>query len=173
MKTLSLLKITGLSLLCVWLVPHWACADPARVLKRADKPEFVEVKDNDKAMAQAVQKARATLKKFMAALRAPKANQSRFAIKKPFFEGDKVEHLWLTDVRFDGRHFYGKIDNEPADITGVHMGQEVTLSPAEVSDWMYVQDDHLVGGYTIRCLCRELPPDERKQFEEELDYRVD
>lgn len=173
MKPTLLLTTMGLSLLCVLQAPPTTVADTNSVIRRADKPDCFQIRDNDKAMEQAVQRARETLPRFITALRSPKANQSRFAIKKAFIEGDKVEHLWVHDVRFDGRRFHGTIDNEPVDLKATHLGDEVTFSPAEISDWMYVQENRLIGGYTVRCLCRELSPAQRKQFEEELHCRVD
>ena len=118
------------------------------VIRRAGEPDCVQVTE-DKAMDRAVETAQKKVDKFIAVLRSPKASQSRFAVKKPFIEGEKVEHLWLNEVSFDGRLFHGKVDNEPVDIKGVRLGQEVTVSPNEISDWMYVQDGRLVGGYTI------------------------
>jgi uncharacterized protein YegJ (DUF2314 family) len=123
-------------------------------------------------MAEAVQKARKTLDKFISALRSPKSNQSRFSVKKPFIEGDKVEQLWVNEVSFDGQLFHGKVDNEPVDLKGVKLGDEVTVSPEEISDWMFVQKGRLVGGYTVQASCRDLSPAQKKQFEKDTGCRM-
>jgi len=138
-----------------------------------NEPRCMHVGDDNKEMAEAVQKAHKTLKKFIDALQSPKSNQSRFAIKKPFIEGDKVEHMWINDVTFDGNVFRGKVDNEPADLKRVHLGDPVTVKPQEISDWMFVQNGRLVGGYTVRCTCHGMTTAERKQFEEEIGCRMD
>lgn len=171
MKTPSLL-IASLFLGCA--IHTYAQANaPGSVIKRAGEPDCVQVTDDNGAMAQAVQKARNTTKKFIAALRSPKNNQSRFAIKKPFIEGDKVEHLWINEVSFDGKVFHGKVDNEPVDLKAVHLGDTVTVRPEELSDWMYVQDDRLVGGYTVRCCYRHMSPAEKKQFEQDAGCQIE
>lgn len=172
MKTKLLVSIFSLLLFCAAAQERNQSKDTG-VSRRNGKPDCIQVTDDNKAMAQAVQKARKSLDKFIAAVRSPKGNQSRFAIKKPFIEGDKVEHIWINEVSFDGKVFHGKVDNEPVDIKGVRLGDEVTASPDEVSDWMYVQDGRLVGGYTTRCLCRNLSRAEKKQFEKDAGCRID
>jgi uncharacterized protein YegJ (DUF2314 family) len=123
-------------------------------------------------MDRAVQTAQETVNQFIAVLGSPKDNQSRFAVKTPFVEGDKVEHIWLNKVSFDGRVFHGQVDNEPVDIKGVRPGQEVSVSPNEISDWMYVQDGRLVGGYTIGAMFRNMAPAEKTQFEKDAHCRI-
>jgi uncharacterized protein YegJ (DUF2314 family) len=147
-------------------------APAAGVIRRAGEPDCVHVADDNKAMERAVQTAHETVDTFIAVLRSPKDNQSRFAVKKPFVEGDSVEHIWLRAVSFDGSRFRGQVDNEPVDIKGVGLGQEVSVSPNEISDWMYIEDGLLVGGYTIRAICGNMAPAEKRQFEEDAHLRV-
>ncbi len=171
MKTPSLL-IASLFLGCAIHAYAQTNAPGGDVIKRAGEPDCIQVTDDNQVMAQAVQKARNTTKKFIAALRSPKSSQTRFAVKKPFIEGDKVEHLWINELTFDGKVFHGKVDNEPVDIKGVRLGDEVSVSPNEISDWMYVQDGKLVGGYTICAVCRNLSPAEKKQFEQDAGCQI-
>jgi uncharacterized protein YegJ (DUF2314 family) len=58
--------------------------------------------------------------------------------------------MWLTPVSFDGTTFHGTVNNEPEKVKTVRMGQKVTVAPSEISDWMYVENRKLVGGYTLR-----------------------
>ena len=147
-------------------------APSAGVIRRAGEPDCVRVTDDDKAMERAVETAQRTVGDFIAVLRSPKDTQRRFAVKKPFVEGDSVEHIWLNDVSFDGYRFHGKVDNEPVDIKGVSLGDEVAVWPNEISDWMYIEDGRLVGGYTISAMCRNMSPAEKTQFEEDAHCRV-
>ena len=57
-------------------------------------------------MQRAVQEARKTVRKFIAALKHPGAGEQDFEIKKPFVQGDQVEHIWLSDVRLVGNRFF-------------------------------------------------------------------
>jgi len=143
MKTLgrlSLASIVSLLLACALYAQAQINAPSGGVIRREGEPDCVKITEENKAMDHAIETAQKTVNKFIAVLRSPKGNQSRFAVKKPFIEGDKVEHIWLTEVSFDGRLFHGKVDNEPVDIKSARLGQEVSVSPNEISDWMYVQD---------------------------------
>jgi uncharacterized protein YegJ (DUF2314 family) len=109
----------------------------------------------------------------MAALKAKKDGDTSFAIKKPFVDGDKCEHLWITGVTYDGANFHGKIDNRAMDVKNVHLGQRVTVSPRDVSDWMFVKNGKLMGGYTTRVLYARLSADQRAQFDKEAEFRIE
>lgn len=172
LKSLSLITAASVLLFSAVHAEDKIAADAASVIKRPGQPDCVHVTDDHKEMAEAVQKARKTMDKFIAALRSPQSSQSRFSVKKPFIEGNKVEHLWVNEVSFDGRRFHGKVDNEPVDIKGVKLGDEVTVSPEEISDWMFVQNDQLIGGYTIQAMSCHLSPAEKKQFEEDAHCRM-
>ena len=63
-------------------------------------PEYFQVPKDHAAMQRAVQEARKTVRKFIAALKHPGAGQQDFEIKKPFVQGDQVEHIWLLEVHF-------------------------------------------------------------------------
>jgi uncharacterized protein YegJ (DUF2314 family) len=172
LRTLSLTTIASLLLACTLHAQAQTNAPSGGVIQREGEPCCARITEDNKAMDRAVQTAHKTVNKFIKALRSPKDNQSRFAIKKPFVEGDKVEHIWLNEVSFDGSLFHGKVDNEPVDIKGVRVGQEVTVSPNDISDWMFVQDGRLVGGYTIHAMCQNMSPAEKKQFEMDADCQI-
>lgn len=160
-----LITIASLFFGCVLQAEELPKATSGSVIRREGEPDYMHIRQDHKAMDRAVETAQKTVKEFIAALRSPKGDQSRFAVKKPFVEGDKVEHIWLTAVSFDGRLFHGKVDNDPVDIKGARPGQEVTVAPNEISDWMYVHDGRLVGGYTIVAMCHHMSPAEKRQFE--------
>ena len=156
-------------------VPH-ARADHA--LAREDiqpgaEPQVFDVDRHNHAMKRAVHEARRTVGVFIQALQHPAAAQHDFEVKKPFRQGDAVEHLWLSDVSFKGNRFHGYVDNKPRKIKGLKMGDRVSVNPNEISDWAYVEDGRLVGGYTIRVLYWELSPDRRKALEQEARFRIE
>ena len=139
----------------------------------ADSPAYVHVDDSDKAMHQAVHEAQRTLGTFLAALASPKPGQTGFAVKKRCIEGNSCEHIWLADVRFDGRVLRGKVDNNPVDTKSLRLGQKVTVRPEEISDWMYVENGRLVGGYTVRAYYRTLSAAGKRQFAQNLGFRLE
>jgi uncharacterized protein YegJ (DUF2314 family) len=42
-----------------------------------------------------------------------------------------------------------------------------------ISDWMYVHEGRLVGGYTIRVMRDRLSPAERLRFDQGLPFKIE
>jgi uncharacterized protein YegJ (DUF2314 family) len=139
------------------------------------KDDVVYVKGNDAAMSAAIAKAQATLDTFKCALAAPPVKAESFSIKVGFAWGTKGEreHIWLTEPKFDGTSIQGKINNEPVDATNLVLGQAVTAPLKDVSDWMYVEDGVLRGGYTLRVLLDKMSPEARKKMLDDMGFRLE
>lgn len=146
------------------------CADTA---PDKSKPAFVHVHDADKAMDNAVHQAQQTLAKFVEALTKPKPGQMGFSLKKRCGDGDKCEHLWVRDVHFDGKDMRGRIDNAPLELQSPRLGDEVTIQPEEITDWMYVDGGRLVGGYTLQVYYSRLGAKEKEAFLKAVGFRVE
>jgi uncharacterized protein YegJ (DUF2314 family) len=137
-------------------------------------PFFQVPKDQHHAAMQlAVKEARKTVEKFITALQNPAPGQQDFEVKKPFIQGKEVEHIWLSDVQFIGKRFQGKIDNRPQKIAGLKIGQLVTVSPRDISDWLYVDNGKLIGGYTVRVHYNELSPQQKQEFDREANFKIE
>ncbi len=136
------------------------------------EPQVFNVDKHNEQMRAAVYRARRTVGVFIRALEHPGAGQYDFEVKKPFRQGDVVEHLWLANVRFRGNRFDGYVDNVPRKIKGLKMGAHVSVDPDEISDWAYVQNGKLIGGYTIRVLYSELSPADKAAFAKEARFRI-
>jgi hypothetical protein len=46
--------------------------------------------------------------------------------------------MWLVDVSFDGERFLATLGNEPVYGSGLHLGDQLTIEPQDVSDWIMV-----------------------------------
>ena len=114
---------------------------------KSGESETFRVENEQAAMRTAVEQARKTVGQFIKALQHRAAGQTDFEVKKPFVEGNDVEHIWLSDIEFSGGRFKGKVDNAPMKIHGLKIGQVVSVNPDEISDWAYVDNGKLVGGY--------------------------
>jgi uncharacterized protein YegJ (DUF2314 family) len=137
------------------------------------KSGYAKVSDDDKQMDRAVENAQRTLGFFMAALKAKKNGDTVFEVKKGFIDGDKVEHLWIKRVTYDGKNFHGEIDNQPLEVSNVHSGQRVTAAPEVVTDWMFLKDGKLIGGYTTRVLYARLSPEDKAEFDKHAGFKVE
>jgi len=150
---------------------------PSNVVRREGKPDYIRVEGKEQAkMEQAIERARKEIDTFIAALANPKPTQSHLSVKKPFSwkNGDETnyEHIWLSDVTFKEGVFHGRVGNEPVDVKDVKLGDEATLQKSEASDWMFIEDGYLVGGYTIRILRDAMPPDERADFDASVPFKI-
>lgn len=128
--------------------------------------------NSDPEMQRACERARATFRYLWRELSwerrriIPALNMA--AIKAPFWdepteENDPptVEQMWVGDVDFDGLTLTGTLLNAPNWLQSVARGDTVRLPLDRLSDWMYVIDDQVFGGFTIQHLRSQMPPEER------------
>jgi len=116
-------------------------------------------------MDRASRKRAANARLFYGSAKGQKERDTVFEIKKGFIDGDKVEHLWIKRVTYDGKNFHGEIDNAPNEVSNVHLGEHVTVAPRDVTDWMFLKDGKLIGGYTTRVLYARLSPEDKAEFD--------
>ena len=100
-------------------------------------------------MNRAIERARAEVSTFVARLEKPQPGDSEFAFKAPIKDGERTEHFWLQSVRHETGHLVGTISNDPEFVRTVKLGDHRRVPVNEISDWMFVSDGRLVGGYTI------------------------
>ncbi|MBL9149475.1 MAG: DUF2314 domain-containing protein [Phycisphaerae bacterium] len=140
------------------------------------KRKIVNVDAEDKAMNAAIAEAKRTLPTFLRAWERPKPNQESFLLKVEFFGDDDEatpEHIWIADLAYEGDDLVGTVANEPQ-TPGLSYLQRVTIEDLEcVTDWMYIENGRLVGGFTTRAIRNRLSPKERAAFEKAVPYRFD
>lgn len=76
-----------------------------------------------------------------------------------------VEHMWLNEIRFDGKRLRGTLLNQPQWIKSVSEGDTVSFSPRRMTDWMYAQHDRVYGGFTVNLMRSRMSKGERKQHD--------
>lgn len=159
------MKKIPLLLLCLFIL---ACNNDPKVIKRDGEPDISQVDGDDKKMNKAIDEARKTLSQFDEALNSKDSLIESLAIKARFDTPDGGgEHIWLTDIVKKDGHYSGMIGNLPSSTTVVKLGETVAIPDDRISDWMYVQDGKLKGGYTIRVLRDQMSDAEKKVFDEE------
>jgi uncharacterized protein YegJ (DUF2314 family) len=154
------------------------CADksaPPRppVVLDDPRPDVARIAVDDPLTAEAIVKARRTAGEFLRAYRARGGDQRDFRIKFLVAERGLVEQFWVTLESATDTTFTGTIANHPGDITGVKYGERVTVPANEISDWMYVENGVLQGGFSVRLMRDRLQPEERPAFEREMGFRIE
>jgi uncharacterized protein YegJ (DUF2314 family) len=158
-----------------WLLLLLSLAACSRSSSDAPKDEVIYVKSGDATMAAAIAKAQASLESFRAVLAAPPANTKNFSVKVGFPWGikDDREHIWLTAPKLEATTVTGTINNEPVDATSVKVGEVVTAPLKDISDWMYVENGVLRGGYTLRVLLDKMSPETRQKMMADMGFRLE
>lgn len=135
-------------------------------------PEIVkEMPKSGTEMDDAIKEARSTVGDFLKALRGEIPGTSGHSVKAAVKDGEKVEHLWLVDVKCDGQKFTGKIDNAPQTVKNVTEGQSYDVSKGEISDWMYVKDGVAVGNRTLKATFSKMKPEEVMEVKKSLGWQ--
>jgi uncharacterized protein YegJ (DUF2314 family) len=141
--------------------------------KNKEGDNFVSVSGDDKAMNDAIAKAKATSGEFVTAFHAKKDGTKDFFIKKPYktlLSG--VEHMWIEVLAEKDGNFSGVVANEAEETHEVKMGQRVNVKIDEISDWKYQDGKKLIGGYTIRYFVEKMSPKEREAFLKEAGFEL-
>lgn len=136
-------------------------------------PDTIPVQRDDPRMTEALAKARSTVEQFIDALQHPKPSQSLFGVKVPITEGENVRHIWLDSVQFQDGRFLGIVGNEPGMMMTIKLGDKVSAAPEEISDWMYVEDGKLVGGFTTRAIRNSMSERERFELDRSIPFVIE
>jgi uncharacterized protein YegJ (DUF2314 family) len=130
-------------------INSWLYARPdAKQPDRTTQPILAE---DDPRLAAAVDEARRRWPEFVAALARRRPGQT-FAVKAPIREGSQVEFVWLSDVRLEGEQVSGRLDSDPGELKQCCRGDRLQVSPAEVVDWTFEDDEILHGCFTAYAL---------------------
>lgn len=135
--------------------------------EREGEPTIYTVPDTDEEMNDAIKIANQTLETFNEALRSENPIVSYFALKTRFDTPDGSEHIWLSIISFKDNKYFGVVDNLPESTTEVNLGDTIQITNDNISDWMYIDNQKLQGGYTIRLLRNRMSEEERKMFDAE------
>ncbi|MBR0951634.1 YegJ family protein [Bradyrhizobium canariense] len=123
-----------------------------------DHSPIVDVRTTDPEMNTAIARARGTLPTFWASYEAPKPSETGHALKVRFSTRKGGEHIWMAEVKkLPNGGYSGRFANEPRDLPGKRAGDEVKFSEADISDWMFMRNDKIVGGETIKPTLKSLP----------------
>ena len=52
-------------------------------------------------------------------------------------------------------------------------GQAITVDTSKIADWMYVESNKLVGGFTLRAIRDQLSGEQRAAFEKSMWFKFE
>ena len=142
-------------------------------LRRATDPNVFSVKADDIQLLDAIQKAKLTIKYFKDSLENSKPHQTYFAIKTKLTDGSNIEHIWLDADEFSDNIVYGTVNNVPANLKNIELGKKIGIPETEISDWLIIENNRLIGGYTIRTLRDKMSRPHRELFESSINFTID
>ena len=70
-------------------------------------------------------------------------------------------------------NYKGYVNNDAGKTTEVKYGDTVIVSKDEITDWMYLDNNVLRGGYTIRAIRNRLSKKGRMEMDESLGFRIE
>ncbi len=136
-----------------------------------DGDNVYSVTSDDDDMNNAIAKARSTYDSFLKAFAKSDSNVNSYTVKLRFSNGENdVEHMWLSDLHARGDNFYGVLDSDPVSIKRVKWGDTIEIKKDSVSDWMYLKDNKMIGGFTIMVLYDKMSKSEKDAFKKEISF---
>ena len=150
------------------------CKDTAKEKRRDDLRALMHGNTDDPDIRAAMEKARATVGEFLAALQKPAPNQKQFMVRKAFptLEAGKQQILWINSVIYDGTLLHGVADDKTAVVgAGIPLDGKVAFPPAEIADWMFNEGGKAVGGFMLRALKHKMTEDEWAKIAERITFK--
>jgi uncharacterized protein YegJ (DUF2314 family) len=149
------------TLVCIAMISS-ASAQPTITSKKGD--DSVLVKTGDAAMTEAMRKARAGLKSFLALADSPQPSMRDFSVKIDVPLTNSHEYLWIRPFTHDGTRFVGRLVNTPNAIKNIRYGDRLAFEEKDVVDWSYVDGERKIGNYTACALIQSESPEKRAAF---------
>lgn len=138
---------------------------------RSNDAEIIQVKENDKEMNAAMEKARETFPEFIKVI----DKESIPAMIKAYFDDSGAfedgEHMWVTNIRIDGKIINGVLSSSPITVKKVKMGDKVSFPLKRLSDWLYVKNGKAYGAYTVNLLRNRMTEYERIQHDNNYPFK--
>jgi uncharacterized protein YegJ (DUF2314 family) len=128
----------------------------------------------DKEFNTAVEQAHQSLDVFVKNLQSPKPTQSLYALKVHFDYPDGTsEEIWVDEVYYDNGKFTGVLFDASSKNLGYKNGDKINIPEEDILDWMFLEDNVLVGGYTIRLAYQRMTPQEKETFLKDAQYKLE
>jgi len=144
------------------------------------KPSITPVQSDDAEMASAMQAGRDRFPEFW---RAVSADSKRVipalgpSMVKAYFSDPGAprsgEHMWVSDVEYDGKTVTGVLADTPMQLHTVKAGDRVSFPLERLSDWFYVENGKAIGAFTVRLLRSRMTVEQRQAHDSAYPFRFE
>lgn len=124
---------------------------PLELFETSHHPPVVPVCGDDPRLKAAVAKAKKRWSEFVTAFEERRDEQT-FAVKARIGNGEVFEFMWVAVSGLENGWIYGKLDNDPIELTTIHCGDRVRVHVKDLNDWLYTAGEQVHGGFTIEVL---------------------
>lgn len=76
------------------------------------------------------------------------------------------EHMWFSNIYFDGKKIYGELLNQPLWVKKLKQGDQKDFELNEIEDWIYSINDYAYGGFTVNIMRASMSKKELKQHDD-------
>lgn len=131
-------------------------ASASQALAQADAP--IDAAAQEKAFNDAVVAARATLPVFWGRLAENPGVPDDYSLKVVFHNAQgQIEELWLSDIKRQDGHIFGRLNYDPDILPNMHRMQIVPIAESDIIDWTFKEGRKRYGHFTTRVLAKAHP----------------
>lgn len=163
--------------LILLLITLAGCRDRRDIIEKTGKKngdkQYATLKD-DEYMTAAIQEAIRTFPFFLQAMQQPDSSLTDFAVKMKLANGDaNSEHRWVSDLHMIGGQLFGVFKNDPLHAKVNESGDTLRVIRDDISDWMYIKNGKLQGGYTMKAKYNNMDEEGKQKFREALPFEIE
>ena len=124
--------------------------NPLELFDHMVLPPVVNISGEDPRMKASVEEARSRWPEFVEAFQ--RGDAAHYSVKAPVSDGKNTEYIWIEVKEIDGDNIAGDLANDPVDLQFMKLGSRVRTTLDQLNDWAYINDDELIGGFTVKVL---------------------
>ena len=124
----------------------------------------IHVEADDAEMNAAIAKGRETLPHFWQVFEKRERGESDFALKVKITDQNGTEYFWANEIERNEGKIMGTINNDPNIVKSVKLGSRIEIAEADISDWLYMREEKMIGNQTLKPLLKQMPKEDAKRL---------
>lgn len=153
------------------LLSFSACTDTKAKKDEANK-KSMQLKENDVAVKEAIKEAQKGITGFYDLFEKQDPKNYNYSVKMAFKDFKQTEHIWLDNLKYENGTLYGFVANSPKHVPHIKNGDKIPIEGDKIVDWMYLRNDYLQGGYTIKAIRANMSAEQKKAFDAKIGFKI-